>query len=808
MSATGTSNAGASHRSQPQIFHNYYTSIYGGQGGSGGQGGEQGGGGGTGEGPVVHQHFLSSPVVQVSRLLNHCPPPSRIFHGRRFILDAMHQFFAQNTGKQKIYVLFGLGGAGKTQIALKFIEEWTSFTDRLFVDASTTETIEMGLKNIASTKQAGNSVQDSLLWLIDNQEKWLLFFDNADDPGINLNKFFPKCNHDNIIITSRNPNLRVYGAYSQVSDMDEDDAVELLLKSVQQEVLESKKSLALSIVKALWYLPLAIVQAAAFISESGTLDTYLDLFKKNQTEMLNKKSDQSHDDYAWPIYIWEMSFRKLSQPAATLLQLCSFLHRDDIFEEIFSRAANSLSERSNQSKSKPGRLRKLRANVKRVVSRSRSHYENSSKAENEKAKEFLSYFVGPSGEWDSFRFLTVTNEIKAYSLISFDLEKKSFSIHPLVHSWSRTTLGNPEPYHSCMDNILGASIAEIPDQDLQLASLRLISHIDSIISKSTHFGWEYAILYHYVGRNTEAKELAVREVEKQRNLLGDDHLDTLGAKHNLANIYIKMGRFKEAEKLQVMVLKKQRKLLGDDDLFTLHTMDSLILTYREMGRFKEAEQLQVVVLEKQKKLFGDDISNTLSTRHSLANTYNSLGRFEEAEKLQVVVVEKWKKALGDDHLNTLNAMHNLALTYYGLGRFEEAEQFEVVVLEKRRKLLGDDNLDTLSSMYTLANIYYCLDRFKEAEMLHVVVLEKRRKLLGVDHPNTLCVMNNLGRTHYCQGQFVKGEELQVIVLEKRRRLLGDEHPHTRLAMRNLPQTYHSLGKETEAAEVKNLLRNQ
>ncbi|KAF7371255.1 FabD/lysophospholipase-like protein [Mycena sanguinolenta] len=270
-----------------------------GQGGGGGQGGVYGGSGGIGQGPIVHQHFTSAAVVQASQVFNCCPPPSPAFYGRQTILDVMHQFFAQDVQKRKIYVLYGLGGVGKTQIALKFIEEWSHFSDRLLVDASTTETIETSLKNLATAKQTGNSMQDGVNWLLSSQEEWLLFFDNADDPEINLNQFFPKCNHGNIIITTRNPNLRFYGGHSQVSNMEELDAVTLLLNSAHQEMSEPNKLLALDIVKALWYLPLAIVQAGAFILESGTLDTYLDLFKKNHAEVLKNRLTQNQDDYAW-----------------------------------------------------------------------------------------------------------------------------------------------------------------------------------------------------------------------------------------------------------------------------------------------------------------------------------------------------------------------------------------------------------------------------------------------------------------------------------------------------------------------------
>jgi hypothetical protein len=57
----------------------------------------------------------------------HPPSPSPIFTGREEILLKMEEHLVIVTGaahpsKQKIFVLVGLGGSGKTQIALKFIE--------------------------------------------------------------------------------------------------------------------------------------------------------------------------------------------------------------------------------------------------------------------------------------------------------------------------------------------------------------------------------------------------------------------------------------------------------------------------------------------------------------------------------------------------------------------------------------------------------------------------------------------------------------------------------------------------------------
>jgi hypothetical protein len=129
---------------------------------------------------------------------------------------------------------------------------------------------------------------------------------------------------------------------------------------------------------------------------------------KNQAHLLSQKPAQSHDSYEWTVYTtWQMSFDKLSPLAAMFLQLCSFLHRDGISEDIFSRAATY--------------------RFQRVIP---------SREALEKPLEFLQQFTDPAGEWDTLRLLKVTNEIKAYSLMTFDPKGKMFLIHPLVHSWS------------------------------------------------------------------------------------------------------------------------------------------------------------------------------------------------------------------------------------------------------------------------------------------------------------------------------------------------------------------------------------
>jgi hypothetical protein len=128
------------------------------------------------------------------------------------------------------------------------------FSDVFFIDATSAETADADLRNIALAKGAGNSAEDALQWLSVHVEEWLLLINNADDPRLDLRKYFPLCSHGNIIITSRNSETRIHGplSNSKVSGLILDDAKDLLLKvsGVSEENSDETITLATDIVKA------------------------------------------------------------------------------------------------------------------------------------------------------------------------------------------------------------------------------------------------------------------------------------------------------------------------------------------------------------------------------------------------------------------------------------------------------------------------------------------------------------------------------------------------------------------------------
>jgi hypothetical protein len=137
-----------------------------------------------------------------------------------------------------------------TYVACVLIHFYSRFSDVFLIDTSTLATIEKSLRNIAETRAAGTTAQDALDWLGSTSAEWLLLFDNADNPEIKLNQFFPKCKHGNIIITSRNHGLLGFADSSaRLSNMEQLDTMEMLLKCAGEAGTPGNQKIAAEIVK-------------------------------------------------------------------------------------------------------------------------------------------------------------------------------------------------------------------------------------------------------------------------------------------------------------------------------------------------------------------------------------------------------------------------------------------------------------------------------------------------------------------------------------------------------------------------------
>lgn len=200
----------------------------------------------------------------------------------------------------------------------------------------------------------GESAESVVGWLSRIKHEWLLVFDGADYAPDVINKFIPPGDRGNILITSRNPDMRRNApeASAVIDRMGEDDAIELLLKAAFLDGSSEELKLATLIVRELCCLPLAVDQAGASIA-SGlcNIDGYLEMYSKHHQILLADPFFKGASDYGCAVYgTWDLSFRAMeamantafdlahvqaAKSAISILQSFAFFHHDNILEEIF-----------------------------------------------------------------------------------------------------------------------------------------------------------------------------------------------------------------------------------------------------------------------------------------------------------------------------------------------------------------------------------------------------------------------------------------------------------------------------------------
>ncbi|MBP5973571.1 tetratricopeptide repeat protein, partial [Brasilonema sp. CT11] len=210
----------------------------------------------------------------------------------------------------------------------------------------------------------------------------------------------------------------------------------------------------------------------------------------------------------------------------------------------------------------------------------------------------------------------------------------------------------------------------------------------------------------------------------------------------LIRFYSGQGLYAAAERVQKQGLSVIRLRLGEDHPDVATSYNNLAGLYDSQGRYTEAEPLYLKALELRQRLLGEDHPSVATSYNNLAALYNSQGRYTEAEPLYRKALELRQRLLGEDHPSVAASYNNLAGLYDSQGRYTEAEPLYLKALELRQRLLGEDHPDVATSYNNLAGLYYSQGRYTEAEPLYQKALELCQRLLGEDHPDVATSYNN------------------------------------------------------------------
>ncbi|KAI9759277.1 MAG: hypothetical protein M1840_003498 [Geoglossum simile] len=726
----------------------------------------------------------------------------------------------------KIVVLLGMGGQGKTQLALEYcrVSRMSGRYQGVFwIDASSPNTVSRGFETIAAKiSRIGCvfvDVESKIAFVKETLGRWkipwLIVFDNYDQPREfrNIAEYFPHGGSGAILVTSRHSDSERLGVTIRFTRMTEDEGLELLLRQPKlakndDNIIEGKK-----IIQKLSYLPLAIDQAAAYIN---TRKLPLPLFAKHYDERkelvlkhtpplweYRKRLGKDKDETLLSVFTtWELTFQQIGKSENERMMVSHFLTLSAFFDAINIREDLFRSH--------------LAANIKPLLWI--EHFIPRGIRDRYKSPWWMEHFIS-GGMWDQYKYQDTIVELLSLSLLqgmNIGSVESRFSLHPLVTDWLKLRIDRKDRQKYVIEatTVLKSYIDMQDKEKLSLQTkLDALSHVDmclrngreylqeldrSKISSLRDSAFTFASLYKSHCRYQDAEVMYQQALTGYEKALGPEHTSTLGTVGNLGILYSDQGKLTEAEAMYQRALTGYEKALGPEHTSTLISVHNLGILYRNQGKLAEAEAMYQRALTGKEKALGPEHTSTLMTVNNLGLLYSDQGKLTEAEAMYQRALTGYEKALGPEHTSTLNTVNNLGILYRNQGKLAEAEAMYQRALTGKEKALGPEHTSTLNTVHNLGTLYSDQGKLTEAEAMYQRALTGYEKALGPEHTSTLSTVNNLGSLYSYQGKLAEAEAMYQRALTGYEKALGPEHTSTLSTVNNLGSLYSYQGKLAEA----------
>jgi tetratricopeptide (TPR) repeat protein len=685
-------------------------------------------------------HVSPHPSVEPAgnRLSAVLPPPvgrlpSQV-RGRDDLVELLSQLAARPDGR--VHVLAGLGGCGKSTIALKVAQLARDAGTNVWwvpaVDAASVTGQLLGLAHHLGA--ADGEVQEALagrlnpsdvLWQkLEAAPRWALFFDNADDLTALASAdrrardgagWLRPTKAGLIVVTSRIRDPNTWQPVAQihsVEPLDEHEGAEVLMDLAPAAgKIDDAKILA----ARLGGLPIALHQAGSYISsifaEEHTFSAYGRALDNRFEELLSRsEEDRTRVTNTWELSLDALSAQGRGQARVMLRVLSCFADGAPVppmlidpvalssaFE--FSGAQDELrallavglidSTEHEPSEGRPS------VQVHPLVAETVRYRAGAALAESHAvAVKLLRVAVGGLDETDPkdwALWLTILPHMEA--LLRLDVKASAATLDSLT--WSAVRMST-----ALLESGSYPALLEVTETAIQR-----IGGLDSSESGTLTLRNNRAYALQFLGRFAEA-EVEFREVlEARRQVLGTDNPDTLDSWHNLANVFAEQGNVTEAETEWRQVFNARRRILGLHHRDTLITWHDIAWALSERGELSKAmsEYLHILNAIKQAPGLGPEHREIFHVRDHIARVLAKQGRLEEAETEFRDVFNGQLKILTPDHPERLDAWYGIASTLAEQGKYAEAETEFRQLFEIRRRVLGPDHPETLAAANGLAS---------------------------------------------------------------------------------------------------------
>ncbi len=741
------------------------------------------------------------------------PQRNNNFTGREQLLDQLGAGLARRVTAVLPHALHGLGGVGKTQVAIEYAHRnkgaydvvWWIPADQPALVRSSLAALapHLGLPQSPATgiQEAAAAVLNALL-RGEPYSRWLLIFDNANEPE-DLRGLIPS-GPGHSLVTSRSHRWRGQVETLPVDVFSRAESIEFLARRVQHSI---DATAADALAQGLGDLPLALEQAGALQAETGMgTEEYLELLG-TQTRKLLAESRPS--DYPLSMTAaWRISVSRLTeiQPAALeLLRCCAFFGPEPIPRDVFRKG--------------------IRAGGSQ-----------------------LSGILA-----DPILLARVIRDLGRFALATVNTSNRTIQVHRLIQALLRDDLDEEQRArfrHEVHLLLAGTAPTDPNDEAKWPVYAELVAHVlpsgmpECQAPASRRLGLAMIRYLYLRGDFASARAFTDEFLAKWIAASGEDDPDVLTAQWYLGDLLRDMGDFRGAYAVTQSALARAPQVLepGHETRMALATGFGADL--RALGDFAAAFAQDTETLRACEETLEPDHPRTILARNCLALDYQLIGEYPTAKELhqqaydelsratamisKVDVLSSWSSLsravrlsgeytdarilaedayefgmteLGSDHLTTLRTGTELAIALRLEGEVVSSIGLARDLLARSERLVGRNDPNTLATAIALANALRVAGQLDEAIAITNDVTDRLPSIYQADHPYIYACTGNLALLHRLRGDAAGALERDKGALAGLESRLGRDHDYTLMVATNLASDLAATGDAHAAREL-------
>jgi hypothetical protein len=626
--------------------------------------------------------------------------------GREELLARLDARLAAGRAGPSVVVLCGLGGAGKTSVAVEYAHRQAGGYGVVWqLPAEDPAGLAAGFAGLAAHLGAGTEGGDAVgrvHAVLGRRDDWLLVFDNVPDPAT-VAGMVPPAGGGQVVITSQ------FGSWPgravlEVPMLDRVVAAGFLLDRAGAAGAPEEEA-ALDLAGELGGLPLALEQAGAYMQASGrTIAGYLGLFRARRAELLGRGDPAGYDKRV--ATTWSLAFAALGEagPAAGLLRLMACCAAEDIPLGLLLRPGLAASD----------------------------------------FDAVVGPLLVPLLDDDLARDEAVAG-LRRFSLISAPRDGL-VSVHRLIQTITLDQLPQEEAaaWRRAAAVVIQAALPGDPqDPGSWPVFAALLPHAQAALDLASYGMHQLARYLGESGSYAAAMAVEQQVLHVWEETWGAEHPDTLTSRANLASWTGRAGDAAGARDQYAALLPVRERVCGAEHPDTLISRANLAYWTGQAGDAAGARDQYAALLPVIERVCGAEHPDTLTARANLARCTGQIGDAARARDQFAALLPIRERVLGAKHPDTLTDRSNLARWTGEAGDAARARDQYAALLPIRERVSGAEHPDTLTDRSSLARWTGEAGDAARARDQYAALLPIRERVSGAEHPDTLNARSKL-----------------------------------------------------------------